>query len=82
MPPETFECLDACAGYYVSREPVVPSRIDVFQDPVAELLGRGVELRVIPNLWSLRDDVVASSLQFSLIRMRNAAPDCRSVSGG
>jgi hypothetical protein len=82
MPPETFECLDACAGYFVSRVPVVPSRIEVFQDPLGELLVRGVELRVIPNLWSLRDAVVASSLQFSLIRMRNAAPDCRSVSGG
>jgi hypothetical protein len=82
MPPETFECLDACAAYFVSRVPVVPSRIEVFQDPLGELLVRGVELRVIPNLWSLRDAVVASSLQFSLIRMRNAAPDCRSVSGG
>ena len=81
MPTETFECLDACAGYFVSRVPVIPSRVEVFQDPLAELLGRGVELRVIPNLWSLRDAVVASSLQFSLIRMRNAAPDCRSVSG-
>lgn len=82
MPPETFECLDACAGYFVSHVPVAPSRIEVFQDPLAELLGRGVELRVNPNLWSLRDAVVASSLQFSLIRMRNAAPDCRSISGG
>jgi hypothetical protein len=74
MPPETFECLDACAGYFVSRAPVVPSRIEVFDDPVAELLGRGVELRIVPSLWSLRDAVVASSLRFSLIRMHNALP--------
>jgi|SRR6185436_3284454 len=74
MPPETFECLDACAGYYVSREPVVPSRVEIFDDPSAELVKRGVELRVVPNLWPLRDAVVESSLQFSLIRMRNAAP--------
>jgi hypothetical protein len=74
MPPETFECLDACAGYYVSRVPVVPSRVEIFDDPSAELLRRGVELRVIPNLWPLRDAVFASSLQFSLIRMRNAVP--------
>jgi Family of unknown function (DUF6886) len=72
MPPETFECLDACAGYFVSRVSVVPSHIEVFDDPVAELLGRGVELRIVPGLWSLRDAVVASSLRFSLIRMRNA----------
>jgi hypothetical protein len=74
MAPESFECLDACAGYYVSRVPVLPSRIEVFDDPVAELLRRGVELRIVPSLWSLRDAVVASSLQFSLIRMRNAVP--------
>jgi uncharacterized protein DUF6886 len=73
MPSETFECLDACAGYFVSRVPVVPSRIEIFHDPVAELLRRGVELRILPSLWPLRDAVVASSLQFSLIRMRNAA---------
>lgn len=74
MPPATFECLDECAGYFISTVAVVPSRIEVFDDPMAELLRRGVELRFLPNLWSLRDAVVASSLQFSLIRMRNAAP--------
>ncbi len=74
MPPETFECLDACAGYFVSRVPVVPSSIEVIDDPLSELLKRGVEVRILPSLWSLRDAVVASSLQFSLIRMRNALP--------
>lgn len=74
MPPETFECLDACAGYFVSRVPVVPARIEVIDDPVAELSALGVELRVVSSLWSLRDAVVASSLRFSLIRMRNAVP--------
>src|SRR5207247_6738373 len=74
MAPYTFECLDACAGYFVSRVPVVPSRIEVFDDPVAEVLGRGIELRIVPSLWPLRDAVVASSLQFSLIRMCKALP--------
>jgi hypothetical protein len=74
LPPETFECIDECAGYYVSRVPVVPTYVEVFDDPIAELLRRGVELRFVPSLWSLRDAVVASSLQFSLIRMRNAVP--------
>jgi Family of unknown function (DUF6886) len=74
MPPETFECLDACAGYFVSQVPIVPSAVSVFDDLLGELLRRGTELRVLPNLWPLRDAVVASSLQFSMIRMRNAAP--------
>ena len=72
--PESFECLDACAGYFVSRAPVVPLRIEVFDNPLAEVLRREVEVRILPSLWSLRDAVVASSLQFSLIRMRNARP--------
>jgi hypothetical protein len=74
MPPETFECLDECAGYFVSRVPVAPARVQVVDDPIAELVRRGVELRFVPNLWPLRDAVVASTLQFSLIRMRNALP--------
>jgi hypothetical protein len=51
---ETFECLDECAGYFVSRVAVVPERIEVFDDPLAELLRRGVEVRFVPNLWPLR----------------------------
>jgi len=43
-------------------------------DALAELTHRDVELRVTPSLWPLRDAVVASTLQFSLIRMRNATP--------
>jgi hypothetical protein len=72
LPPETFECIDECAGYFVSQEPVVPALVQVIDDPMAELLGRGIELRFVPNLWPLRDAVVASTLQFSVIRMRNA----------
>jgi hypothetical protein len=52
----------------------VPVGVEVVDDPVAELQQRGVELRVVPNLWPLRDAVVESSLQFSMIRMRNALP--------
>jgi hypothetical protein len=74
LPPETFECIDECAGYFVSRVPVVPALLEVFDDPISELLRRRVELRVVPNLWPLCDAVVASSLQFSMIRMRNALP--------
>ena len=74
LPSETFECIDECAGYFVSRAPVVPACVEVFDDPIAELLKRGVELRFVPRLWPLRDAVVASSLQFSLIRMHNALP--------
>jgi hypothetical protein len=72
LPSETFECIDECAGYFVSRTPVMTAAVEVINDPIAELLKRGVELRFVPRLWELRDAVAASSLQFSFIKMRNA----------
>lgn len=72
LPPDSFECIDECAGYFVSSLPVVPAGVEVFDDLILELLKRDVELRLVPNLWPLHDAVAASTLQFSMIRMRNA----------
>ena len=72
--PDNFECIDECAGYFVSEQSVVPEAVEVLEDVIAELVKRGVELRLVPNLWSLHDAVVGSTLQFSSIRMRNAQP--------
>jgi hypothetical protein len=74
LPSETFECVDHGAGYFVSLERVVPARVDVLNNPIAELRRRGVDVRILSNLWALRDAVVESTLQFSMIRMRNALP--------
>lgn len=71
---ETFTLIDEGAGYHISREAVVPQAVTQLDDLPAELFRRNVELRVLPSLWPLRDAVVASSLQFSMIRMRNAQP--------
>jgi len=57
----------------VSRVPVEPVNVEVFDDVIAELLKRGVELRLMTELWTLGKAVAASTLQFSLIRMRNNA---------
>ena len=74
LSPETFECIDECARYFVSRTAVVPAAVEVIDDAIGELVKRGVELRCVESLWPLRDAVVQSSLQFSMIRMRNASP--------
>lgn len=74
LPSASFECLDEGAGYFVSRDAVVPERVEEITDVIAELLARGVELRFLPSLWNLHDAVAASTLRFSMIRMRNAAP--------
>lgn len=74
MPSTTFECIDPGAGYYISRQSVTPDAIKVIRDPIGALRASGAELRTVDNLWPLHDAVATSSLQFSMIRMRNAKP--------
>jgi len=74
LPPETFVCWDRGAGYFISRESVVPVSVTEIHDILAALTGRDVELRVVPTLWPLRDAVCASTCAFSFIRMRHAQP--------
>jgi len=75
LPPETFVLRDAAAGYHVSRAPVVPLGVEPVGDLLAALVAANVELRLTPSLWPLRRALVASTLGFSMIRMRNATPE-------
>ncbi len=72
LSPDTFKCVDECAGYFTSEESVIPIAVKTFDDVFIELAERGVEIRLVPNLWYLHDTIAASTLQFSMIRMRNA----------
>jgi hypothetical protein len=67
-----FMCLDEAAGYYISYEPEMPVSRRRIDDIFGELLKGDVELRILPELWTLANAVKESSLSFSLIRMRNA----------
>jgi hypothetical protein len=70
-----FTLLDECADYYISYEEVRPVAVRRIDIPLAEVLKRNdIELLVLPTLWNLADKVLKSSLNFSLIRMRNAKP--------
>lgn len=72
--PLGFEVLDEGAGYYISHSTAYPLSLRRVDDLLGELATRDVELRLTPDLWPLRDAVLASTLQFSFIRMRNARP--------
>lgn len=74
LPADNFACHDETAGYFVSRTAVKPVAVECISDPVSAILQRGVELRILPNLCSFRDAVVESTLEFSIIRWRNASP--------
>lgn len=69
-----FECIDAGAGYSICPNTVEPLRIEPVGDLLAAHAEAGVELRIMPSLWPLYEAVIASTLQFSIIRWRNAAP--------
>lgn len=71
MPADSFESLND-AGMHVSRETVVPLRVEPVGDLVMALLTARVELRICASLTPLADALIASTLHFSLIRMRNA----------
>jgi len=73
MPSVMFELFDQPGPqHYVSREAVVPLSVTVLDDLIGKLNSRDFEFRVTPSLWPLRDGVVASTIQFSCYRMRNA----------
>ena len=75
MPPDTFVPQDTNAGSYVSHVAVVPSKVEPLGDPFQRLASAGVELRLMRSLRPLRDALIHSTVPFSMIRLRNAAPN-------
>ncbi|MHB1456136.1 MAG: DUF6886 family protein [Armatimonadota bacterium] len=74
LPVENFVMQDACAGYYVSTVAVKPTAERFVGNLLEELFRHDIELRIMKSLWELRDMVITSSLEYSIIRMRNAQP--------
>ena len=74
MPGETFQSVDAIAGYFVSREAIAPLNCRQIDNPTVELSEAGSELHMVPSLWPIYDQVVSTRIEFSCIRMRNAEP--------
>jgi hypothetical protein len=74
LPEETFERHPGVGGYRISREPVRPLELERLSDLVELHRRAEIELRALPNLWQHWDEVVASALEFSGMRLRNALP--------
>lgn len=72
FPSEDFSVIDEIAGYHISYKPVIPTSVTIIDDCIATLLNKNVELRFTPSLTQIAENVKASSLNYSLIRMRNA----------
>lgn len=69
-----FRLQDEVAGYYVSEHTQLPISVTRYGDLFDELFRRNVEVRILDHLWTLGDAVQGSTLNWSLCRMRNAAP--------
>jgi uncharacterized protein DUF6886 len=71
---ESFVPDDEVGGYWLSSEPVLPVEIVELGDLVARHRTAAIELRPLDNLWPTWNRVVASSLEFSGIRLHHALP--------
>jgi hypothetical protein len=71
LPKEAFVPYGRAAGYWVSREAVEPLECVELGDLLARHADAGIELRIVPELGPLWERVIASTLEFSGIRIRN-----------
>lgn len=69
-----FILQDNVAGYYVAKSTQIPKAKYKLNDLFFELIKRNVEIRIVDNLWSIADNVKASTLNWSLCRMAFAQP--------
>jgi hypothetical protein len=74
--PGTFRLQDRCAGYYVSDQRAVPLGEVQVDDPLAAVTDAGAEVWVLGSLRELGEEVLNSTLDYSIIRMPGAGkPD-------
>ncbi|MDX1932804.1 MAG: hypothetical protein SFU56_09385 [Capsulimonadales bacterium] len=76
MPTGEFEP-DTAPGFYgayLSRTTVRPLSVEPIPDLLAAHAAAGSELRITPSLWPLWDAVMQTTLHWSGVRLRNAAP--------
>lgn len=71
---DTFQLVDDAAGYYISRCPVTPTNVRTISNLLKEINLYNVELRILPNLWALRNAIVKSTMQYSIVKFKNASP--------
>lgn len=74
LPERPFEPHPEVGGYWIAREAVEAVERVPLRDPVELHREAGIELLALPSLWPLWNEVVASTLEYSGIRLRNATP--------
>lgn len=72
LPEETFEPYEPAGGYWTSRASVDALEIVELGDLVALHERARIELRVLDRVLPFWEEIVASTLQYSGMRLRNA----------
>jgi hypothetical protein len=73
LPEAMFDPDPDVGGYWLSREIVEPIALVELGDLIGRHERASIELRVVDELWPAWERVVASTLEFSGIRLHNAA---------
>jgi hypothetical protein len=74
LPSETFEQYGRAAGHWVSRQPVEPLEMVELGNLLEKHAEASIELRIVPKLLPIWQHVIASTVEFSGIRLRNLDP--------
>ncbi len=74
LPPQAFEPYPPAGGYWIARSTVEPIELVALADLAGAHAAAGIELRIVPTLKPLWERVIASTLEFSGIRLRNLSP--------
>jgi hypothetical protein len=74
LPEESFAPDPEVGGYWLSREAVVPEEVVELGDLLALHVEAEIELRLVASIRALWSRVIASTLEFSGVRLQNAAP--------
>ncbi|RXZ83644.1 hypothetical protein EBB07_04465 [Paenibacillaceae bacterium] len=70
--PAQFQLYEANAGYYTSTNTVKPAAVEIIDNLLGELADLNIEVRITPSLMPLKEAILASTVNFSMIRMKNA----------
>jgi hypothetical protein len=71
LPAETFEPYAEAGGYWTTSELVEPLELMELGDLLVLHVEADIELRIVPDLGALWQRVIASTIQFSGMRLRN-----------
>ncbi|NHN30479.1 DUF6886 family protein [Paenibacillus agricola] len=70
--PDDFILNHADAGYFTTTRTVKPLAVERIDNLLASITDLGIEVRITPSLMPLKQAILSSTVNFSMIRMKNA----------